>query len=169
MPSLVQLYTLSAQLCLIGATPVTSKRHDTTAVVHWSCNTGTPQHYAAGILNGIPDAANQIPDHFYTDIDLQYVRAGGAQVPAPGRGWIWGEGEYEVSEPFRSLFCADIRTALRRSCPTTALRGNTMQALYSCRMICGARTRRRTQRRPSPETTAIGRTTTSTSRVSSRT
>lgn len=98
MPSLVHLFALCAQLSFISlhASALPTKRDGTTAVVHWSSASGTPQHYAAGILYGVPDTANQIPDQFYSDIDLQYVRAGGAQVLAPGRGWIWGETEYEV-------------------------------------------------------------------------
>lgn len=34
---------------------------------------------------------------FYSEIGYNYERAGGAQIPAPGRGWIWGLTEYEVS------------------------------------------------------------------------
>jgi len=37
-----------------------------------------------------------VADHFYTDMGFNYARAGGAQVPAPGRGWIWGYDEYKV-------------------------------------------------------------------------
>jgi hypothetical protein len=59
-------------------------------------NTGTPQHLASGFIYGIPDQPNQIPDHFYTGIGFNYARAGGAQVAAPGRGWIWGLSEYKV-------------------------------------------------------------------------
>ncbi|KAH7418322.1 glycoside hydrolase family 39 protein [Cadophora sp. MPI-SDFR-AT-0126] len=72
------------------------KRVSGTSVVNLSNNTGTPGHLASGILYGIPDTANQIPDHFYTDIGFNYARAGGAQVGAPGRGWIWGLSEYKV-------------------------------------------------------------------------
>jgi hypothetical protein len=59
-------------------------------------NTGSPQHLASGFIYGITDTPNQIPDHFYTNIGFNYARAGGAQVPAPGRGWIWGLSEYKV-------------------------------------------------------------------------
>ncbi|GME47614.1 putative glycoside hydrolase family 39 protein [Neofusicoccum parvum] len=82
-----------AGLCL--AKPITDleldKRATDTAVVNLANNTGNPSHYASGILYGIPDTANQIPDHFYTDIGFNYARAGGAQVASPGRGWIWNE------------------------------------------------------------------------------
>lgn len=68
-----------------------------TAQVNLGSNTGDPKHLAAGFIYGIPDTPNQIPDHFYTDIGFKYGRAGGAQVPTPGRGWIWGLTEYQVS------------------------------------------------------------------------
>lgn len=58
-------------------------------------DTGTILHLASGFIYGIPDTANQIPAHFYSDIKFQYGRAGGAQVAAPGRGWIWGLTEYK--------------------------------------------------------------------------
>lgn len=81
------------------ATPIAdavfNKRATDTAVVSLANNTGKPSHYASGVLYGIPDTQNQIPDHFYTDIGFNYARAGGAQVASPGRGWIWNE--YPVS------------------------------------------------------------------------
>ncbi|KAH7018741.1 glycoside hydrolase superfamily [Macrophomina phaseolina] len=77
------------------ATPIAdavfNKRATDTAVVSLANNTGKPSHYASGVLYGIPDTQNQIPDHFYTDIGFNYARAGGAQVASPGRGWIWNE------------------------------------------------------------------------------
>lgn len=79
------------------AAPAIEKRSVTgNAVVSLNSNTGTPLHLASGFIYGIPDAKNQILDHFYTDIDFGYSRAGGAQVAAPGRGWIWGLSEYKV-------------------------------------------------------------------------
>lgn len=77
------------------AKPITDvkldKRATDTAVVNLGNNTGEPSHYASGILYGVPDTPDQIPDNFYTDIDFKYLRAGGAQVASPGRGWIWNE------------------------------------------------------------------------------
>ncbi|KAL2132891.1 hypothetical protein VTI74DRAFT_3169 [Chaetomium olivicolor] len=70
-----------------------------TATVSLSQPSSTPAHLASGFIYGIPDKANevstQIPDHFYTDIKFQYCRAGGAQLPAPARGWIHGLEEYK--------------------------------------------------------------------------
>ncbi|KAJ5389201.1 uncharacterized protein N7496_000269 [Penicillium cataractarum] len=79
---------------LASAGPV--KTRDTvTAQVNFNNNTGTPQHLASGLLYGVPDTLNQIPAHFYQNIGYNYERAGGAQVAAPGRGWIWGLTEYK--------------------------------------------------------------------------
>lgn len=85
-------------LALAGltATNPLSKRVSGTSTVNLGNNTGTPAHLASGILYGIPDAPDQIPDHFYTDIGFNYGRAGGSQTPSPGRGWIWGPEEYNV-------------------------------------------------------------------------
>jgi hypothetical protein len=65
-----------------------------TATVDLSQDTGPVQRLASGLLYGVPDTPNQIPSHFYTDIGFNYLRAGGAQVPSPGRGWIHGQTEY---------------------------------------------------------------------------
>jgi hypothetical protein len=67
-----------------------------TAVVHLDENTGNPQHLASGFIYGIPDTANQIPDHFYTDIGFNFGRASGAQISA--KGWLGGVDQYVVSE-----------------------------------------------------------------------
>lgn len=46
----------------------------------------------------MPRLANLVgKSTFYSEIGYNYERAGGAQIPAPGRGWIWGLTEYEVS------------------------------------------------------------------------
>jgi hypothetical protein len=81
---------------VLGVPNALVKRQSGTSVVNLSNNTGIPQHLASGVLYGIPDTPNQIPDHFYTDMGFNYARAGGAQIPAPGRGWIWGFTEYQV-------------------------------------------------------------------------
>ncbi|KAH1315105.1 hypothetical protein KXV58_007839 [Aspergillus fumigatus] len=91
--------TTVASLLLAGTAlgnPVHQKRDSVTAQVNFANNTGKPQHLASGILYGLPDTPNQIPTKFYTDMGFNYNRAGGAQVPAPGRGWIWGLDEYKT-------------------------------------------------------------------------
>lgn len=77
------------------ASPALQPRDSVTAIVDLSNRTGTPQHLASGLLYGVPDTANQIPATFYTSIGFNYLRAGGAQLPAPARGWIWGLTEYK--------------------------------------------------------------------------
>ncbi|KAL1874420.1 hypothetical protein VTK73DRAFT_297 [Phialemonium thermophilum] len=69
-----------------------------TASVHLDVSTGSPQQLASGVLYGIPDQANQIPDKFYTDIGFKYNRAGGAQLS--GGGWIGSFAGYQTR--FRS-------------------------------------------------------------------
>lgn len=80
---------LTAQGAL-SSTILPRQSSDNTAVVDLSVKRGAPNHYAAGILYGEPDTQNQIPDSFYTQTGIKYGRAGGAQLPAPSRGWIWG-------------------------------------------------------------------------------
>jgi hypothetical protein len=93
------MHALLSLLCaaIAAAGPLPLEQRDTvTSTVNLGNNTGTPQHLASGFIYGIPDLPDQIPDHFYTDIGFNYARAGGAQVAAPGRGWIWGLSEYKV-------------------------------------------------------------------------
>jgi len=71
-----------------------------TAVVHLDDNTGNPQYLASGLIYGIPDTANQIPDHFYTDTGFSFGRASGAQVLA--KGWLGGVDQYVVSKKIHS-------------------------------------------------------------------
>ena len=66
-----------------------------TATVDLGVSTGEPSHWASGFIYGIPDTPNQIADHWYTHIGFRYGRAGGAQLNAPARGWIWGLQEYK--------------------------------------------------------------------------
>lgn len=75
----------------LGESSILHKRDDITAVADLSVNNGAPQHYASGIIYGTPDVLNQIPDEYYTEMDMNYGRAGGAQLDAPDRGWIWNE------------------------------------------------------------------------------
>ena len=97
---MVTTRSLSAVVTLlfssVTASPLVERATDT-AVVNLNNNTGSIGHLASGILYGIPDTPNQIPSQFYSDIGFNYFRGGGAQVPAPGRGWIWGTTEYKVS------------------------------------------------------------------------
>lgn len=89
---------LTLPINVLGATIESRQTSSNTATVDLSVKRGTPHHLASGFIYGIPDAPanpDQIPDHFYTDIGFNYGRAGGAQLNAPCRGWIWGLNEYK--------------------------------------------------------------------------
>lgn len=91
------MFPLLSLLCAAAvAASLLDKRDSVTSVVNLSNVTGTPEHLASGFIYGIPDTPNQIPDPFFTEMGFNYARAGGAQTPAPGRGWIWGLSEYKV-------------------------------------------------------------------------
>ncbi|KAI5291060.1 hypothetical protein KEM54_006494 [Ascosphaera aggregata] len=62
-----------------------------TAYVDAAERRGPPKSLAAGIIYGQPDTLDQIPDNYYREAGINYYRAGGAQMDAPNRGWIWNE------------------------------------------------------------------------------
>jgi hypothetical protein len=102
------LLTVTALLSLMNACscntipkPDHVKRQNVlgTATVNLAVAEGTPSHLASGLLYGIPDTANQIPAHFYTDMGFNYARAGGSQLPSPARGWVYGTTEFQVTKP----------------------------------------------------------------------
>lgn len=113
------LYLLLCSLA-VTAQPLEGRADTVTASVNFNNNTGTPKHLASGILYGVPDQANQIPSSFYTGMGFNYLRAGGAQVGAPGRGWIWGMNEYKVCHVYwQRGRGADDRTASHLFYPIT--------------------------------------------------
>lgn len=99
------LLTTALLAAVAASNPLTGRQVSGTSTVNLGNNTGSITHRASGFIYGIPDTANQIPDKFYTDMGFNYARAGGAQVPAPGRGWIWGLTEYKARyrKPRRKL------------------------------------------------------------------
>ncbi|KAL9622910.1 MAG: hypothetical protein Q9160_002836 [Pyrenula sp. 1 TL-2023] len=105
---------LTASSFVLGALASPAKRDSVTAVVNLSNNTGAINHLASGTLYGVPDKADQIPDSFYKNMGWNYLRAGGAQVAAPGRGWIWGINEYR--NRFASAL-SNYRTARKYGAP----------------------------------------------------
>lgn len=46
------------------------------------------------LVSGSTSLQSSVLMYSYTDVGLQYGRAGGAQLPAPNRGWNWGKSEY---------------------------------------------------------------------------
>ena len=108
------IYLLLCSLA-VSAHPLEGRADTVTANVNFSNITGTPKHLASGILYGVPDQQNQIPSSFYTGMGFNYLRAGGAQVGAPGRGWIWGMNEYKVclsSQDYKRLMEEPFRICL---------------------------------------------------------
>ncbi|KAJ4245555.1 hypothetical protein NW762_014064 [Fusarium torreyae] len=72
-------------LSLLRSLPSTAEKPKPTATgvatVDLNVQTGPPRHLASGILYGIPDKPNQIPDQFYKEIGFNYGRGGGSQLP----------------------------------------------------------------------------------------
>lgn len=153
-------------LCSLVATahPLEGRADTVTANVNFSNNTGTPKHLASGILYGVPDQANQIPSSFYTGMGFNYLRAGGAQVGAPGRGWIWGMNEYKVCLLLGSnIRGANGRTASHQFYPTTKRLDNTTHPLFFFRTIYGVPIRPKTVQLLTQEIMEIGHITINTS------
>ncbi|KAF3404074.1 hypothetical protein DPV78_003089 [Talaromyces pinophilus] len=90
-------WTLTQALAFLQLASASSlqTRDTVTAQVNFNQNTSWPQHLASGLLYGVPDTVNQVPVQFFEDIGYNYERAGGSQLPAPGRGWIFGVTEYQ--------------------------------------------------------------------------
>ncbi|KAF4995633.1 hypothetical protein FGRMN_5025 [Fusarium graminum] len=74
------------------------------ATVDVSTTTGPPKHLASGILYGIPDKPDQIPDRFYKEIGFTYGRGGGSQLPNT-KGYAVSNEDYRAS-------CARFASAL---------------------------------------------------------
>ncbi|KAF5710724.1 hypothetical protein FMUND_9368 [Fusarium mundagurra] len=73
------------------------------ATVDVSNKTGPPRHLASGILYGIPDRPDQIPDHFYKDIGFNYGRGGGSQLSGT-KGYAISLEDYEVYDIRECLY-----------------------------------------------------------------
>ncbi|RGP65405.1 glycoside hydrolase family 39 [Fusarium sporotrichioides] len=64
------------------------------ATVDLAVTTGPPRHLASGILYGIPDKPDQIPERFYREIGFNYGRGGGSQLPNT-RGYAVSNDDYK--------------------------------------------------------------------------
>lgn len=76
------------------------------ATVDVAEQTGPPRHLASGILYGIPDQPEQIPDHLYKDIGFNYGRGGGSQLPNTV-GFVQGVEDYRVGHVLYLLLSND--------------------------------------------------------------
>jgi hypothetical protein len=62
---------------------------DESIAVNFSIAGGTPTYRASGWIYGMTEDGTAPADHFYRDVRFRYMRAGGAQLGAPG-GWVAG-------------------------------------------------------------------------------
>jgi hypothetical protein len=77
---------LAAALVGVGGTP--AQAADESVSVDFSTEGGSPTYRASGWIYGMTEDGKNPPDHFFTDVKFQAMRAGGAQLP--GGGWQGG-------------------------------------------------------------------------------
>lgn len=73
---------------LVAASPVYAG--DESISVDFSAGQGAPTYRASGWIYGMAEDASAPADHFFTDVGFRFMRAGGAQLDAPG-GWVAGK------------------------------------------------------------------------------
>ncbi|MEV4282056.1 RICIN domain-containing protein [Actinoplanes xinjiangensis] len=81
---------LAGTLATLGvlAAPSPARADDQSISVDFAAVTTAPTHRASGWIYGMTENGAAPPDHFFTDIRYQAMRAGGAQLP--GGGWVGG-------------------------------------------------------------------------------
>ncbi|MDQ1288255.1 MAG: hypothetical protein QG622_1820, partial [Actinomycetota bacterium] len=62
---------------------------DESMSVSFASGSGAPTHRASGWIYGMSEDGANPPDRFFTDVKFRFMRAGGAQLDAPG-GWVSG-------------------------------------------------------------------------------
>ena len=82
--------TLAGALAALGvlAAPSPARADDQSITVNFAAGTAAPTHRASGWIYGMTENGAAPPDHFFTDVAYQAMRAGGAQLP--GGGWVGG-------------------------------------------------------------------------------
>ena len=73
---------------LVGVNGTAAQAADESITIDFSTNGGSPTYRASGWIYGMSEDATNPPDHFFTDVKFQAMRAGGAQLP--GGGWQGG-------------------------------------------------------------------------------
>ncbi len=73
-----------------GAVPDTYAQ-SATVTVDFATQLGTPTYRASGWIYGLSEDGSQPPQNFLSDINAQFVRAGGAQLDCPNGGWVNGQ------------------------------------------------------------------------------
>jgi ricin-type beta-trefoil lectin protein len=90
-PSRVRFFGLLAAvlttLCLLAA-PAPARADDQSISVNFAAAGAAPTYRASGWIYGMTENGAAPPDHFFTDVKYQAMRAGGAQLP--GGGWVGG-------------------------------------------------------------------------------
>jgi hypothetical protein len=81
---------LAGVLAGLGVLAAPSPAHadDQSITVNFAATGGAPTYRASGWIYGMTENGAAPPDHFFTDIRYQAMRAGGAQLP--GGGWVGG-------------------------------------------------------------------------------
>ncbi|MEO3814872.1 ricin-type beta-trefoil lectin domain protein [Sphaerisporangium sp. B11E5] len=89
-----RLITCLAACALVAASVMTAaspaQAADQSISVDFSTGGGSPTYRASGWIYGMTENAAGPPDRFFTDVKYRYMRAGGAQLDAPG-GWVSGK------------------------------------------------------------------------------
>jgi hypothetical protein len=81
---------LAAVLAALGllAAPAPARADDQSISVNFAAAGAAPTYRASGWIYGMTENGAAPPDHFFTDVKYQAMRAGGAQLP--GGGWVGG-------------------------------------------------------------------------------
>ncbi len=87
-----RLLALALTATAIVAQPTPAQAADESITVNFAVSGGSPTYRASGWIYGMTENGSGPADHFYTDLEFQAMRAGGAQLDQPG-GWV--SGRYE--------------------------------------------------------------------------
>jgi hypothetical protein len=90
-PSRVRFFgLLAAVLAALGllTAPAPARADDQSISVNFAAAGAAPTYRASGWIYGMTENGAAPPDHFFTDVKYQAMRAGGAQLP--GGGWVGG-------------------------------------------------------------------------------
>jgi hypothetical protein len=88
--ALSALLSVGALVAASVLSPAPAEAADQSITVDFSAAGASPTYRASGWIYGMTENASAPPDHFYTDVKFQYMRAGGAQLDSPG-GWVSGK------------------------------------------------------------------------------
>ncbi len=87
------LIAVATAIAVAGASPVAVKRASDTTVVHLNQCAGSPQHFAQGVLYGVNGTSP--PQSYVTDLGINYLSEGGAQIDAQPAGYAASMASYQ--------------------------------------------------------------------------